>query len=134
MISYRDGYRYQLAKSYSLDVGVYPEHDIDTEFIKLSHTGVLLICRGYAWNGADGIVTVHNPCTMRASLVHDALYQLLRSGLLPPCRDIIDLEYKKIALEDGMSSVRAWYHHRALKRFGGLASNPTHKKEVFTAP
>jgi hypothetical protein len=45
--------------------------------IHLSADGVLTIKAGYRWDGASG-PTFDTPSTMFASLVHDALYQLMR--------------------------------------------------------
>ena len=76
-IRYRSGYKYQLATRYSILINIKPKKDIKTEFIKLDAKGKLTIKRGYAWDGPSGPV-VDTKENMRASLVHDALYQLMR--------------------------------------------------------
>ena len=64
---------------------------------------------------------------MRASLVHDVLYQLMRSGTLDykTQRKAADDLYRQIAVADGMWKVRAWLHHRALRLFGEKSAKPT---------
>ena len=51
-------------------------------WVHLAGDGQLTIKRGYCWDGASG-PTFDTPSTMLASLVHDALYQLMRECLLP---------------------------------------------------
>ena len=132
-IRYRDGYKYQLAESYECDVGVYPKEDVESEFIRLSHLGELLIKKGYSWNGAD--VVIDTKSVKRASLIHDSLYQLMRQGLIRQSYwTVADLEFKRVCLEDGMMGVRAWYMHRGLRLAHGAAADPDQKKEILTAP
>lgn len=56
---------------------------------------------------------------MRASLVHDALYQLCRTGGLPPrARGAADQVMRQHALEDGMGRTRAWALYWGVRAFG----------------
>jgi hypothetical protein len=73
---------------------------------------------------------------MRGSLVHDALYQLMRNRHLSDARwrDEADLELKRMCIEDGMSSIRAWWVHRGVRVGGGPAADPAAAKEIHTAP
>jgi len=72
---------------------------------------------------------------MRGSLVHDALYQLMREGLLDyKYRDHADKLLQKMCIMDGMSRFRAWYVYRALLRLGGKNALPENKKKVTEAP
>ncbi len=80
-IKYRSGYKYQLAEEYQVKVSVTPKNNVKTDFIELSTEGMLVIKRGYAWDGPSG-PTIDTPNFMRGSLVHDALYQLLRNKLI----------------------------------------------------
>jgi hypothetical protein len=83
---------------------------------------MLMIRKGYSWDGGSG------PCydtktVMRGSLIHDALYQLLRLGLLfPTYRKAADRLLKLICLEDGMNRFRAAYIYRAVRLFAGYAA------------
>lgn len=132
-IRYRDGYKYQLFEDYQLAIDIKPAAFILTEYIRLDVDGMLSIKEGYAWDGPSG-PTVDTKDSMRGSLVHDALYQLMREGHLDPDqhRRAADRELWRICIEDGMLKVRAdaWY---AAVRFaaGGAARGA---KEVLTAP
>lgn len=117
-IKYQAGYKYQLAESYVEQTNIHPATHICHDFIVLSTTGVLIINGGYAWDGPSG-PTISTKNFMRGSLVHDALYQLMREGLIPEsCRPLADIELRRICQEDGMSWLRAWYVWKAVSRFG----------------
>lgn len=79
-------------------------------FIALDRSGVLRIFKGYKWDGASG-PTIDTPSTIRASLIHDALYQLIRMGHLDIDihREAADYEMDKILKQDGM-----WWWRRKL--------------------
>ena len=134
-ISYTGGYKYQLYASYSVAIPLVLAAPISTEYIRLDAAGNLFIKRGYAWDGASG-PTIQTKNTMRGSLVHDALYQLMREKQLDEdtWRSTADDILKQILREDGMSAIRAWYYHLAVRTFGGPASNPANDKLVQTAP
>lgn len=116
-------YKYQLVKEFKYGTGIL-EFDIDLPFIKLDTKGNLTILSNYAWDGASG-PTIDTINSMRASLVHDALYQLLRMKKLPQELVIIaDKLFKKILIIDGMSSFRAGYWYRGLRFANGSAAKP----------
>jgi len=132
-IKYRKGYKYQLAEDYTIYTNLVG-YQANTEFIKLTLTGILTIKQGYAWDGPSG-PTIDTPDFMRGSIVHDALYQLLRQGLLPQEeRRFVDKLLQDICLEDGMSKIRAHYVFEGVNMFGGSSANPKSKKEIITAP
>lgn len=82
----------------------------------------LRIARGYAWDGASG-PTWDTKSSMRASLVHDALYQLIRENKIPMRdRRKADSELVKVAVADGMWKWRAKAWSKALKHFGKSAA------------
>jgi hypothetical protein len=134
-IRYRSGYKYQLVEGYSIKVSVTPQEPINTEYIKLGTDGTLAIKRGYAWDGPSG-PTIDTRNFMRGSLVHDALYQLMRDAGLSKdqWRDEADLELKRICLEDGMSRIRAWWVHRGVRLGGDPSASPESRKPIRTAP
>lgn len=96
--------------------------------------GLLVIKSGYAWDGPSG-PTFDPPESMRASLVHDAGYQLMRNSYLDMIhRAYFDDLFYKILREDGMNRFRAWLWHREVERFASKAANPRSKRVVFEAP
>jgi len=127
-------YKYKLHKDYKvrLDKRFKEDKSIDG-FIVLQKDGLLKIKKGYCWDGPSG-PTIDTPSFMRGSLVHDALYQLMRSGILSlDYRDWADRWLKIICLEDGMYSWRAWYVYNAVKNFSEEYAKPQ-SIEIHTAP
>ena len=133
MIRYRDGYEYQLVETCVVQIEIRPASDIVTELIKLNRDGMLAIMAGYAWDGPSG-PAIDTKNFMRGSLVHDALYQLMREGHLDPdqWRLKADKELARICKEDGMSSIRAAWVYAGV-RFGGGRS-ATGEKPIIEAP
>ena len=133
VIKYRDGYKYHLAEEYADKIGIFPDADIRHEYITLTARGEIVIRKGYAWDGPSG-PTFDTKNFMRGSLVHDALYQLIGDRLLPLSdRSQADAELRRICLEDGMSSARAWWVYQAVRMFGDTAAGSP-EKEPLTAP
>ena len=131
-IRYTAGHKYRLEADFvtQLDIRGYAvPHDLFT----LSVHGWLHVYAGYAWDGPSG-PTIDTRNAMRASLVHDVGYQMIRLGLLPrDTRLQWDDELKRLCLEDGMSRFRAWYWHRAVGH-AGEAAHPDSVRKVYTAP
>jgi hypothetical protein len=72
---------------------------------------------------------------MRAALVHDAGYQLMREGLLPiEYKGYFDELFFKILREDGMSWIRAVIWLRAVQGFGKSMTLPENDRHVLEAP
>ena len=133
-IVYSGGYKFQLRQTYELFVIARPAERINLEFISLTVNGLLTIKRGYAWDGASG-PGIDTKTIMRGSLVHDALYQLMREGgLAQTWRKAADKELRRICLEDGMWKVRAWWVYRAVRRCARKAALPKSVKPLLTAP
>lgn len=133
MIKYRDGYKYQLLETYSCETKITPEELITTPFITLDTTGRITLLTGYAWDGPSG-PTVDTKNFMRGSLVHDALYQLMREKRLD-CgwRETADQELRRLCTEDGMSWLRAWWVYQGV-RLGGESSAKWQETVILTAP
>ena len=132
-IHYNAWYKYQLTENYYVDTGCKPTKLYPTRYLDLTKTGVLCICRGYAWDGPSGPV-IDTAAKLRASLVHDALYQLMRLGLLgQEHREAADRLFADICIEDGLPRWRAWIYYQALRRFGAGAADPDNSKPVLTA-
>lgn len=136
-IHYRSDYKYQLAKDYAVQTTLQYAtiNGIKTEFITLTSSGLLTVKEGYAWDGCSG-PTVDDCTNMRASLVHDALYQLMRVELLNPqlWRKIADRLFRRHCRQDGMPWWRAWYYYRGVRIGGRSSAAPGNKKEVIRAP
>lgn len=135
-IRYQGGYKYQLAEDYT--VALPPEiHGLavtDHSFIELTFAGVLTIRKGYAWDGPSG-PTVDTANFMRGSLVHDALYQLIREGHLSrSLRAQADDLLRAMCREDGMSALRAWWVWKAVRWFARSATLPSHRRPIKEAP
>jgi hypothetical protein len=134
-IRYRSDYKYQLAEGYEVNIPIKPKLDIKTDYIALDVAGNLLVKKGYAWDGPSGPVkdTREN---MRASLVHDALYQLMRNEEISARthRKSADKLFKKMCKNDGVSNLAASTYYKALRRFGKPATSPKNKKGVNRAP
>jgi hypothetical protein len=114
-ITYKSGYKYQIKESYSVTIPIKPAENIASEFISLTTAGKLSIKSGYAWDGPSG-PTIDTLNFMRGSLVHDALYQLLRERHLDMeiHRKDADRLLQQICKEDGMSSIRAWWVYQGV--------------------
>lgn len=116
-------YKYQLKEKFEYQTA-FLGYSIDTKFIKVNEQGVLIIEEYYAWDGPSG-PTKDTLNSMRGSLVHDALYQLLREEelsqeLLIP----IDKLFIEILKIDGMGKFRRWYWYRGLRLANGSAGKP----------
>lgn len=134
-IAYNDGYKYQLKKTYSVAIEIKPTTNINTVYIKLDTGGNLSIIEGYAWDGPSG-PTIDTLNFMRGSLVHDALYQLMREKKLDhnTHREAADRILQKICKEDGMWSLRAWWVYHGVRLFGDPAADPADKRRPIHAP
>ena len=134
IIRYRTGYKYQLADDYRIRIRIIPGKAIKTEFIELDLDGNLLIRKGYAWDGPSG-PTVDTRNSLRGSLVHDALYQLMRMELIDQaCRQDADEIAYGIWREDGIGAWRAGLWRRELRKWAASAADPKNVKVVHVAP
>jgi hypothetical protein len=135
-LEYKSGYKYQLATGVSygmpkefrkLEVRIRSKTNVT--WVKLQN-GNLFIREGYAWDGASG-PTIDTKNSMRGSLVHDALYQMIEEELLPRrMRDDADDVFYDILRADGMSWIRAKVWYRMVRGFG-RAKTP---RMIETAP
>lgn len=117
-----DDYKYQLKKDISIQTRI-KGVSCKTTYIELYKNGLLRIITGYAWNGSNWSSDKH---AMIASLVHDALYQLMRLGLLSRTafRKSADALYRDICVFEGMSKFEAGLRYRGLRWFGKSATYP----------
>ena len=135
-IHYRSGYKYQVKRTVAVQTKIHPDVEkVIGRFIKLGTDGLLEIGDGYAWDGPSG-PTIDTKNFMRGSLVHDALYQLMREAGLDKAkwREGADEELVRICREDGMTRLRAWWVLKAVRRFADPAASPESRNPVSTAP
>jgi hypothetical protein len=131
---YKSGYKYQLHADYRIKLPINFYTEYVTDYIEINSDSILTIKKGYCWDGASG-PTIDTKNTMRASLVHDALYQLIRQRVLSKChRNMADDLFYDILREDGMSYIRAKIWHNAVKNLGASAASPKAVKTIITAP
>ena len=115
-IYFKRGYRYRLESAYR-----HPDRldlpDFRSRWFSCVG-GMLTVADGYCWDGASG-PAVDTRNFLRGSLVHDALYQGIREGLLTPAhRHTADLILFAIIRQDGMPWVRAKWVLWAVNRLG----------------
>jgi hypothetical protein len=130
MILYKNRrhYKYTLVDSFSRQIEIEPDHKLGNDFLYLDENGILFISKGYSWDGPSG-PTFDTKNFMQGSLVHDALYQLMREQHL-------DLKYRKYAdellrvmcIEDSMSKIRARIVYWAVRIFGKSSAVPDTQK------
>jgi hypothetical protein len=136
-IAYKKGYKYQLNVGYSTDTSIRPDEDVSSSgnYVTLTKDGKLTLKEGYAWDGPSG-PTIDTPNFMRGSLVHDAFYQLMREEKLDRnvYREKADRLLQEMCIQDGMTTIRAWWVYQGVARFAESASHPRNRKEVIKAP
>lgn len=134
MIRYSEGYKYQLEALYACETPVTGTL-IEDDLFTLYATGLLVIRKGFAWDGASG-PTFDTKNSMRASLVHDVFCVCMRDGRLSyeKWQDTINEFFRQQCIEDGMWHWRAGLWHAAVE-FAD-AGNPEQGKdrEILEAP
>lgn len=118
-ILYADGYKYQMRENAVADSRIRPGKLINHEYFAISVDGVILVRRGYAWDGASG-PAIDDPGTLLPSVFHDAGYQAIQLKLLEEFwREALDQMYESLCIECGVNPARARAHYLALRGFGG---------------
>lgn len=121
------GYRYQVLEPFELRLhlplvllrpAIIAASD-GSPWVRLGLRGKLSIRANYSWDGARG-PAIDTRNFMRASLVHDALYQLMRAGELDHryWRAWADRVLRDLVVADGMSSLRATCVYTGVRWFG----------------
>jgi len=129
-ITWDSKYKYKLNSEYAIKLNVKPEAKITGDFYTLLPSGLLTISADYEWDGASG-PAIDTKNIMRASLVHDVLYQMIRCGQLPyKYKKDSDKELPRIMNEDSTSvkfagkiwdKLREFYCYSAVRLFGFLS-------------
>ena len=82
----------------------------------------LCVPEGYEWDGPSG-PTLDTEDAMRASLVHDACYGMIREGRLSAyVRSSVDWWFREILKQDSMSWPRRWGWWIGVRLFGKRAT------------
>jgi hypothetical protein len=124
-LKYRElkDYKYLLCEDLTYPIDI--KTQIKTPFIEI-HGGFILIKANYAWDGATG-PAIDTSNFMKGSLIHDALYQLMREKYIGlEHRKYADCLLREICLMEGMSKFRAWYVYHAVRWFGRFTLNDKH--------
>ena len=139
-IIYRSGYKYQLSENHVFDLGDdframwKGTTHMQGDYLLLSSDGRLTICAGYCWDGASGGCP-DLQSIRRAALCHDALYQLIRHGVLPDySRLIADRLFREICIQDGLSRPLAAIAYRLLRMFAYKAAAPGQARKRQSSP
>lgn len=134
-ITYKSGYKYQLKADYVTSIDIKPDAPIKTDYLALTSDGILTVKKGYAWDGPSG-PTIDTLNFMRGSLVHDALYQLMRERYLDKNkhREFADRLLQTICKEDDMTALRAWAVYQAVRLGGDPSADPANDKPIIRAP
>lgn len=131
-------YKFELPETETFVVPI--DTYVSTDFISLG-MGAMTIKEGYAWDGSSiplkklaRFITFdkYDPdkYCKEASLVHDALYQLMRSELLNRGnKDYIDRLYESMCIKGGMGKRQAAWRYWAVKTFGHRTLKPRHYPE-----
>lgn len=140
-------YKYELDADFMGQTLLRPDKPIDHEYIYLTTNGVIILKKGYAWDGCSG-PTHDDGSNMIAGAKHDAGYQLIRLGLLDiSCKRLVDEQIEIDIKRDServkhpwylrwwrrVDRFRAEYYHKAVEWFGYESARPQ-VDEVYSAP
>lgn len=124
-------YKYQLVEDEIVQLSVDFHTNIVEDYVILNRKE-LLIKKGYCWDGASG-PTFDTKATMRASLIHDALYQLIKLERLPmAAREIADDIFHEILIQEGVPAWRANTWYWAVRNFGRLSLKIGKEPKIIT--
>jgi len=130
-LRYTSGYKYQNAEDFDCYIPALKKFGIvEYDFIRLEY-GYLTILKGYAWDGASG-PTFDTKSSMRGGMIHDAIYLLIRQGLLAKeAKHIADEILRFVCERDGMWKWRAGAWYIAVDKLADAAADPKNKKKVY---
>ncbi len=110
-------WKYYLEETYCIFTNIKPKYAVVHKYFELDTNGFLIIKQGYCWDGASGTFDTKN--IMRASLVHDCVYQMIRTGLLSYTnKGEVDKLFHIICKEDGMNYIYAKICYWMVSIFG----------------
>jgi hypothetical protein len=134
LLYYVGGYKYQSRNDMIYQTFIYPDQDIVTDLIILRRDGWMWVGKYFAWDGCSG-PTWDDSTNMCAGQAHDALYALMRMGLLPMTfRPASDSVLHRLMVRDGAWDFRADYYQWGVNNFAGRHADPKTAKVVKIAP
>jgi len=136
IMAYVEGFKYQLSdKEISFLIpSLSPYAGVKTDWIEIRAGGLLVLKHGFASDGASG-PTIDTPSSMRGSFVHDALFELMRKGLIPRSFFLLANEIiREMCIKDDMWRWRANAWKEMLDRFGHKNVMASHRRQVKYAP
>ncbi len=126
----RKKYKYNLHSDLEFSTNINVDNPMSLGLLEIDGEGNLSIRKGYSWDGPSG-PTIDTKNFMQGSIVHDALYQLMREGVLPQhVRKRADEILKEICINDGMSKARAWWVYQGVRIGGAISARP----DLLSAP
>jgi hypothetical protein len=127
-------YKHQLDHDEVFQTAFRPKVAIHTRYISMTTGGLMTIRMGYAWDGASGPV-FDTKKNHHAGLCHDAIYQLMRMGMLDMemWRDA-DKEFTKLCSIYGTGRIVVAMYSAGLRLANGKYANPKERKKVLYLP
>jgi len=120
-------YKYKTFGEFTCYINAPREITVYTDFVEMG-AGEITIADEYAWDGSTGVSDKHS---IIASLVHDALYQLMRLGLVDlKYRIVADRIYRDMCIAEGMSRIEAGIRYQGLRWFGEKYAKPREVKPI----
>ncbi len=134
-LAFSSGFKHQVREVPQLfDVkalGSIPQ--IDWKWLHIKN-GILIIDLWYGWDGCSG-PTWDNDSSMRGSLLHDALTQLMRQNLLDRrLKPVMDQMFHDQLIADGFWKFRADYYLWGVTKFGRGSTLASHRQKIKYAP
>jgi len=125
---YKSGYRYKLDEAHTQVLPVIVDNAMQIDTWVSIVEDRLVINRGYAWDGASTGLPWTPKKWIRPSLVHDALYQLIRESKLPmERREDADMIFYQLLRENQVSVLLAFPAYLAVRIFGNYCLRKGHK-------
>ena len=137
------GYKYLLVKDEQRQLGYINIPGMAAHKYITLDDGELTIREGYAWDGSSvplkkwfSWIWDSDKHCKTASLVHDALCQLMRESLISKSyKEFADGLYRDMCIEGGMSKFQAGLRYKALRSAGewGITKRKNPRDKVYTA-
>jgi len=133
-LQYKDGYKIMTYNDISIQTNIRPDNIIiykpnRTIYISLTTKGVLTVYAGYGSDLASG-PTINTKSSRRGAVFHDALYELMRQGLLDiKWREKADRVLYITTIKDDMWQWRAKLWYKGLQIADGKAAKTENKKK-----